>query len=360
MNRRTYLAGIGAAASAGLAGCTLPGVGGPAPETTTTTVGEQEIVVESVVTDLEVPWDGAFRDGDLYITERSGRIVRARDGDHEVVLDMGDSTAARGEGGLLGLVFHPDEEVAYTYQTYSAGSGLANRILRHDIANDWAFEPILDGIPGATTHDGGRLAIGPEGALYATAGDARQDGPQDTSTLNGKVLRLTLDGEPDPDNPFDNEVFTYGHRNPQGLAFRDGELFSVEHGPDHSDEINVLEAGNNYGWPDVMGDSDGEFTDPLASYTPTIAPGGAMFYDGPITQWQGDFFFGTLKATHLRRIRFDGREVVEQEQLLVDAFGRLRTPFSGPDGDLYVTTSNRDGRGAAKSGDDRIIRLRPA
>ncbi|MFC6730954.1 sorbosone dehydrogenase family protein [Haladaptatus sp. DYSN1] len=363
MNRRAYLAGVAATATAGLAGCTLPGLGGSAPDDSTTTVGDQEVVVETFATGLEVPWGAAFRDGDLYLTERPGRIVRVRDGEREVVRDMTDSTAASGEAGLLGLVFHPDDpDVAYTYQTHTPNTRMLNRILRHDVGNDWAFEEIVSGIPGATTHDGGRLAVGPEGALYATAGDARErDGAQDTETLNGKVLRLTLDGEPHPDNHFDNAVFTYGHRNPQGLAFRDdGVLFSSEHGPDRADEINVLEAGNNYGWPDVMGDSGGEYTDPLVSYTPTIAPGSAAFYDGPISQWQGDLFVPMLKGSYLRRIRFDNRTVTEQEQLLVDEFGRLRTAFSGPGGHLYVTTSNRDGRGLAKDGDDRVIRLRPA
>lgn len=190
-------------------------------------------------------------------------------------------------------------------------------------------------------------------------GDAKR--AQRRESLAGKVLRLALDGAAHPANPFDSEVFTRGHRNPQGLAFRGGDLFSTEHGPATADEINLLEAGNNYGWPEVKGEREGgdddEFTDPLVAYTPTVAPGSATFYDGPIEQWRGDFFFGTLAGRHLHRVRFDGRDAVEQERLYEGEFGRLRTVFAGPNGHLYCTTSNRDGRGNPSRGDDGVLRF---
>ena len=360
MRRRTFLRSL-SAGIAGLAGCV--DTPGSRSQTTTAEPGPG-VRVKTVAMHLEIPWGAAFApDGDLYLTERPGRIRRLRSSENETVADFTDGIAHQGEGGLLGLVFHPeDDDLAFTYQTYRADGGLHNRIVRHRVSEGFAPDRVLlDGIPGASIHDGGRLAVH-DGALYATAGDAGDgSNAQDRDSLAGSVLRLTIDGEPHPDNPWGTPVFTYGHRNPQGLAFYDGTLFSTEHGPDHDDEINVLEAGSNYGWPEVMGVESDDFVDPIATYTPTIAPGSATVYDGPIEEWQGDLFFGTLAGTHLHRVRIDGREVVEQERLLVGEYGRLRTAFTGPDDHLYVTTSNQDGRGGTPAPqDDRVLRLQPA
>ncbi|WP_158055485.1 PQQ-dependent sugar dehydrogenase [Halorussus halophilus] len=363
MQRRAYL---GSLASLLGAGCLRPARSDPGTATETTTKGVG-FRIETVTMELEVPWGLAFGpEDDLYVTERPGRVQRVERETNrkEMVADLTESIAPRGEGGLLGLAFHPDDsDLAYTYQTYEGDNGLANRVVRHRVSEEFARESvILDDIPGASIHDGGRIAFGPDGALFVTTGDASQGSlAQDKESLAGKVLRVTPDGEPHPDNPFDSRVFTYGHRNPQGLAWRDGTLFATEHGPDTHDEINVLEAGNNYGWPKVKGASEKErFTDPVTSYTPTIAPGSATFYDGPISDWQGDFFFGTLAGTHLRRVRIDdNRNVVEQQPLLDGEYGRLRTAFTGPDGHLYVTTSNQDGRGSPAPQDDRVLRIQP-
>ncbi|WP_458208364.1 PQQ-dependent sugar dehydrogenase [Haladaptatus sp. NG-SE-30] len=359
MRRRTYLQSVALGIS-GLAGCI--GSSGRLTETSTTK-RRRGVRVKTVAMNLEVPWGIAFdSSGDLYLTERPGRIRRIRPNQNKIVADFTGQIAHRGEGGLLGLVLHPDDEtLAYTYQTYESADGLRNRVVRHRV--DDGFDPertIIDGIPASSIHDGGRLAIHDD-ALFVTTGDAdSRKRSQNKESLAGKVLRLTLDGEPHPDNPFGNEVFTYGHRNPQGLAFREDTLFSTEHGPTTDDEINVLEAGNNYGWPEVTGEA-GKFTDPITTYTPTIAPGSATFYDGPIREWQGDFFFGTLVGAHLHRVRIDGRNVVEQERLLEGEYGRLRTAFTGPDNHLYVTTSNRDGRSESPAPqDDRVLKLQPA
>jgi glucose/arabinose dehydrogenase len=381
MDRRTYLATVAGTTATGLAGClgsepSEPGESNGSSEsngangsnggdgsdsgTTADAGGSGDgVAVETVATGLEVPWGAAFRDGALYLTERPGRVVRAGEG---VVAEFPE-TRTGGEGGLLGLVFHPDDpDVAYTYQTYAADDGRRNRIRRHDVADGWRAETLLDTIPGESIHDGGRLFVH-DGALYATAGDANEaDRAQNPDTLNGTILRLTLAGDPHPDNPFGNEVFSYGHRNPQGLATRDGTLYATEHGPDTDDEINLLRAGGNYGWPVVRGRSDREeFVDPLSSYTPTIAPGGAAFYpgDGPIEAWRGDLLFGTLAGTHLHRARIEGDRVTEDERLFEGEFGRLRTTFVGPEGHLYAVTSNRDGRGDPREGDDRVLRFVP-
>jgi len=374
MDRRTYLETV-TAATAGLAGCASLGGRESSDGSSTSGFDGVDARVETVTSNLEVPWGGAFRDDALYLTERPGRLVRVPEaveggegGDPELVADLTGETEPAGEGGLLGLAFHPgDRDIVYLYQTYDSQNGLRNRILRGDLGNsEPTFRPIVTGIPASSIHNGGRLAI-EDDALYATAGDAsRGEFAQDRGSLGGKVLRFTVDGEPHPDNPFGSPIFSYGHRNPQGLAFRDGRLYSTEHGPDHDDEINLLEAGGNYGWPTVMGagngggnDGDGGFTAPLATYTPTIAPASAAFYDGPITEWRGDLFFGALAGSFLGRVVVTGQEVREQGRLLEGEFGRLRTVFTGPDDHLYVTTSNRDGRGSPADPDDRVLRIRP-
>jgi len=365
MNRRAYLRSLAAATGAVVAPGCLRTAGS---EPTTTTEEEPRFRIQTVTMNLEVPWGTAFApNGDLYLTERPGRVQRVvrETNRKEAVADLTSTVAARGEGGLLGLAFHPDDaDLAYTYQTYETDGELANRVVRHRVSEGFARESVvMDGIPASSVHDGGRLAFGPDGALYVTTGDAsRGDLAQDRDSLAGKVLRLTPEGGPHPDNPFGNAAFTYGHRNPQGLAWRDGTLYVTEHGPATDDEINRLEAGNNYGWPEAKGPSDREaVTDPVAAYTPTIAPGSAAFYHGPVRDWQGDFFFGTLAGSHLHRVRLnDQHEVVEQERLLDEKYGRLRTVFTGPDDHLYVTTSNRDGRGTPAPQDDRVLRIQPA
>jgi glucose/arabinose dehydrogenase len=356
MDRRRYLATLGATAALG--GCA--GRSGSEPAGSADTATTDGVATETLATGLEIPWGAAFRDGTLHLTERPGRIVRLVDGSVEPVVESVDGVRHAGEGGLLGLAFHPSEPYAYTHQTYEAGDGLANRLVRHDLTGGWAGEPLLTGIPGAPIHDGGRLLVHDD-ALYVTCGDAAHaPNGQDADALAGSVLRVTLDGDPHPDNPFDSPVFSYGHRNPQGLVVRDGRLYSTEHGPKVADEINVLRAGENYGWPEAKGPSDDDrFTDPLAHYSPTIAPASAAFYDGPIEAWRGDFFFGTLAGEHLHRVRFDDGDVIEQERLFEGAYGRLRTVFTGPDGHLYAVTSNRDGRGSPVGADDRVFRFTP-
>ncbi|MFC4356582.1 PQQ-dependent sugar dehydrogenase [Halobium salinum] len=377
VGRRRYLALAGAGV-ASLTGClvrTADRFGGSDGGTNRTGT-DRNVDVETLATGLEVPWGVGWYDGDLYLTARPGQVVRLPGGEGPAEVVVEDITELRSgsgdlignlfgsEGGLLGLAFHPTDPTAYSYQTYEGPSGVANRIVRHELDAEWRATPILEGIPGASIHNGGRLLVNEdEGALYVTCGDAnRKESAQDTASLAGTVLRLTLSGEPHPDNPFDNEVFSYGHRNPQGLAFDDGTLYSTEHGPEDDDEVNVLEAGNNYGWPEVTGRTDGDrFTDPLVTYASTVAPASAAFYpeDGAIEAWRGDFFFGTLVGEHLHRVRIRQGEVVEQERLFEGEFGRLRTVFVDHAGDLCVTTSNRDGRGTPVDADDRILRFRP-
>lgn len=375
MNRRSYLAALSAGLSA-FAGCASLAERSPTETVTTIPEDQTDVRIETVTMNLEIPWGAAFHPetSELFVTERPGRVAkvprgeeRLVNGEFEPVADFTDVIEHTGEGGLLGLAFDPnDSSVAYTYQTYGVSDGVANRVVEHDAENDFAIESVLiEDIPASSRHNGGRLAVGPDDALYVTTGDAGDEQKAgDEESLAGKVLRLTLDGSPHPDNPFDDEVFTYGHRNPQGLTFQPGTdaLYSTEHGPDHDDEINVLEAGNDYGWPSVMGESDDDdLSDPIATYTPTIAPASAAFYEGPISDWDGDLFFGTLAGSHLRRVTLDSDGgVADQTVLLPDTYGRLRTALLGPDENLYLTTSNQDGRGVPAPQDDRVLRIRPA
>lgn len=359
MRRRRLLATAGAAVASGVAGCFgLPGDGEP-----TTADDDAPLRLERVRMRLDTPWGASFHPetGDLYVTERPGRVVRATGSDRGSVRSLGD-TAAYGEGGLLGFAFDPaSPRDAYVYQTYNGKNGLTNRILRLDADREFAVDAVvLDGIPANTVHNGGRLAFGPDGYLWATTGDAGEPRTaQVLDSLAGKVLRLTTEGEPAPENPYDTPVYSYGHRNPQGLSFVGGSVYAVEHGPDRNDELNRLAPGGNYGWPAAAGKSgDDEYRDPVVTWTPTVGPAGLTYYTGPIDGWRDSFFLGTLRATHLRQVRLDADGETVQNTLYGD-LGRLRTTFTGPDGHLYFTTSNQDGRGDPDPTDDEIYRVRP-
>jgi glucose/arabinose dehydrogenase len=333
---------------------------------------------------LDTPWDLAWGpDGRIWVSERGGRISRVDPATGERTTAGTLAVAEVGESGLTGIAFHPDFATApfvFAMHSYAAGGGIRNRLVRLRATGGTlgAPETLLDDIPGAPTHDGARLLVGPDRLLYVTTGDAA-DGAlaQDRASLAGKVLRLTLDGRPAPGNPFGSAVWSYGHRNPQGLAFdaATGALYVTEHGASDNDEVNLVTAGGNYGWPAVRGACDGDagaaeqafcsanaVVEPLATWTPTIAPSGAEVYRAAlIPGWSGSLLFTTLKGAALHRLTLsgDGRRVVARETLFADRFGRLRDVLVGPRGEVYVATSNRDGRGSPAAGDDRIVRIEP-
>jgi len=335
--------------------------------------GDADLQVEVVATGLEVPWEMRFLpDGNLVVTERTGRIVRV-DPTTSTVTPLGElPVVANGESGLLGLAIDPDFPVqAYLYVVYTHsadGGGLQNRVSRLTLRGDAVGEEkiLVDGIPAGSIHDGSRVAFGPDGFLWVTTGDAGQGSPaQDRGSLAGKVLRMDRDGRPASGNPFpDSLVYSYGHRNPQGIAWLPGDSrpFLTEHGPDRNDEINHVEAGGDFGWPTFVGAIGRPgFVDPIYTWTPTIAPAGAVFYDADaIPGWRGSLLFVTLKEQDLRRLTpaDTGSSSVSDEDILLDSrFGRLRSIAVGPDGALYLGTSNRDGRGTPGSDDDRILRV---
>jgi aldose sugar dehydrogenase len=335
---------------------------------------EEDLEVSVVAEGLNVPWEIRFLpEGDLLVTERAGRLVRVELPEGRVT-PLGELPAVEtGEGGLMGLALHPDfpdEPYLYVAYTYQEGGDVLNRVSRFifEDGGPGAEEVLLDAIPGGRVHNGSRVAFGPDGNLWITTGDAGRPAlSQDEASPAGKILRLTAEGEPVEDNPIDGSpVYALGLRNAQGLTWHPvtEQPFVTEHGPDTDDELNAIEAGGNYGWPEVGG-SPGhpDYVDAIISWTPSIAPAGAVFYDADeIPGWRGSLLFVTLKESDLRRLvpSDDEFSAVAEEQVLFDGqFGRLRAIAVGPDGAVYVATSNRDGRGRPADNDDRILRIAP-
>jgi glucose/arabinose dehydrogenase len=335
------------------------------PLGSTTTESEAPIEpVKVIAENLTVPWEVVFLpDGEILVTERPGRVVLLSAGLEFVV----DGVQGAGEGGLLGAALHPDfitNRYVYLYLTTEVGVGMENRIVRYTLNdNEFKFDRmIVDGLPGARFHDGGRIAFGPDGFLYATVGDAvRPEEASKSETLEGTIIRLTAEGEPAPGNPFDSYVYSYGHRNPQGLAWDSaGNLWSSEHGRSGVrsgfDEINLITRGGDYGWQNSEGDT---------VFVGTIAPARHSTADttwapGDLAYLNGSLYLPGLRGETLYEAVLEGREIVAWHEHLVGEYGRLRTVVVGPDNLLYLTTSNRDGRGDEPAAtDDKIIRIDP-
>lgn len=327
----------------------------------TATPASASAPAETVASNLEIPWSLAWLPNrQMLVTERPGRLLLIGT-DQRVIPIAG--VAHRGEGGLLGIAVHPgfsDNHWLYLYLTSRQGDKLINRVERYELRDTTLAERtvIIDGIPGAVYHDGGRLAFGPDGLLYVTTGDAGQENlAQNTLSLAGKILRLRDDGTVPADNPFQNAVYSYGHRNVQGLAWDEqGRLWATEHGRSGVlsglDEINLITPGSNYGWPTIQGDETRiGLTAPIIHSGPdtTWAPAGAAISGHSL-------YFAGLRGEALYEFDFSRRLLTAHLQ---GSLGRLRAVEFGPDGLLYLTTSNRDGRGQPRAGDDKIIRVSP-
>ena len=323
--------------------------------------------VETVATGLEVPWEIAFLpDRSALVTERPGRIRLLEPngelrGEPVATVDV----SAQGEGGLMGLALDPefaDNDLVYLY--FTTAEGLKLERWRYADGAMTREATLVSDIEAGPIHDSGRIAFGPDERLYVATGDAGDgDLAQDDGSLNGKFLRLEPeqyrgDGEVRP------EVVSKGHRNPQGFDWSGQRLFSTEHGPSGGDgpqgfdEVNLIREGGNYGWPEAIGDDHEGFDAPLRVYEEAIAPSGATFLEAG-SAWRGDYLFATLRGEALYRLRFRGEEIARQDVLLEGEYGRLRTVVEGPDGAIYVLTSNQDGRGSPTGEDDRILRITP-
>ncbi len=334
--------------------------------------------VETVADNLAIPWSiDWFPNGDIIFTERNGNLRVIENGKLQNIPLLSLSVAGV-EGGMLGVAVDPDyseNNFIYLYYTYNEFlSATQNRLVRYHYSEGILTESkiLLDGIPGGPVHDGGRIQFGPDGKLYVTTGDAGEPNlSQDLNSLAGKILRINSDGTVPEDNPWENSpVYSIGHRNSQGIDWdNDGNLIATDHGPSGwrgsaHDEINLITPGSNHGWPYVIGDGTGQGLQSPILHTgdDTWAPSGGEFYEGSrISQWTGKYFVATLRGSHLHMVDFDlqNNKVISNERLFQDDFGRLRDVQTGPDGYLYILTSNQDGRGFPNSGDDKILRIVP-
>ena len=339
--------------------------------------------VDTVAGGLEVPWSMDIApDGRIFFTERGGRVwIIGPDGSlpGEPALSI---DAGFVEGGLLGIALDPsfpDEPHVYVYHTYRELFSVHNRVVRYTEDGGALRDPsvLIDRIPGGPVHDGGRIRFGPDGMLYVTTGDAGNVRlSRDLGSTAGKILRIAADGSVPADNPHPGSpVYSSGHRNPQGMDWHPGTgaLVASEHGPSGErgfgqDEINVIERGGDYGWPDAAGDesADGAIAPAAHSGSETWAPSGASFYtSGAIPEFDGRLLVAALAGKRLLAVSFEegpgGRLAVSGiDEHLAGEYGRLRDVVDGGDGSVYVLTSNRDGRGRAAGQDDRILRLVPA
>lgn len=337
--------------------------------------------IEVVAENLFVPWSIVFTSSDrILVTERSGYIKEIVNGVlNPEPLHNFPEVSTRAEEGLMGLAVDPnykENNRLYACVAYEQGNALAVKVVRlidrgSIIDRDGI---VLDNIPAARYHAGCRLAFGPDEKLYITTGDAtNKQIAQDLNSLGGKILRINTDGSVPADNPFENSyVYSYGHRNAQGIDWHpeSGVLLSTEHGPSvfdgpaGGDEVNRIVAGGNYGWPIVSHDENKSgLIAPVIQFTPATAPASALVYSGNIfPQWKGDLLYGGLRGQGIYRVSFtdiNATEVSEVERLSYNV-GRVRDVVEGPDGYIYFSTSNEDGRGDAQTNDDKIYRIIPA
>lgn len=340
------------------------------------------IEVDTIITGLNVPWEIQWGpDGWIWMTERYGLVSRVdpEDGAKEVVLDIRDEVYQSGESGMLGMALHPDfNDTSHVFVVYTyLNEGVTEKMVRYEYDGTGLVNPVtmIDDIPGNSTHDGSRLLILPDYTILMTTGDAQnQSAPQDLSSLAGKTLRLNLDGTVPVDNPIEGSpVWSWGHRNAQGLMLApNGKIYSSEHGPTTDDEINILDKGKNYGWPNVHGYCDtpneeafcneNNVVGPIKNWTPTIAPSDIIWYDDPaIPEFRNTLLMAVLKEKMIVQIQLseNGTEVISTREYFKNDWGRLRDILQGPDGEIYIATN-----GASWSnvdpGTHSILRLKKA
>ncbi len=340
------------------------------------------IQVDLYASDLEIPWSIVFIDEETtLVTERTGQIKIIKDGVvlDEPILDLSNEIVSIGEAGLMDMKKDPEfsqNSFIYIYHTYnSSNSEVLLRVDKYLYQNETLskVDSLIEDIPSGRVHSGGELGFGPDGKLYITTGDvAQKELAQDLSSLAGKTLRINKDGSIPDDNPFLNnpeargEIWSLGHRNAQGMDWHPEtkEMYQSEHGPSGfdggtgQDEINLIRRGQNYGWPIIRGEetSNNMFT-PIIQYTPAIAPGSILFIEGTNTDWDNILLVAALRGEGIIVLKIKGDEVTQIGSIANNEYGRIRELKQGPDNNVYFTTSNRDGRGEVREGDDKIYRI---
>ena len=328
--------------------------------------------IEIIATGLDVPWDLALtNDNRIFVSERGGKVKLIQANGQ--IMEIGDfpQVAAIGESGMTGMALHPrfqENGYIYLYYTYRNSGDILNRISRFTFNGEGLFDEvvILDNLPGGTIHNGGRMKFGPDKKLWVTTGDAARPAlAQDINSLAGKILRMNEDGSVPNDNPNPGSlVFSLGHRNPQGIDFHplSEEIIVTSHGETAYDEVNLVSKNSNHGWPDFkkcVSDRPG-FVDPvLCTGDETIAPSGGAFMGTSIWKFRYSFVFAGLRGERLERIDIIDSKVANRETIIKGDFGRLRAVVADKDGNLYVSTSNKDGRGQVREGDDKILKIIP-
>lgn len=347
-------------------------------------VGNTTLKQRILATDLFIPWDlDMDANGDLWFTQRDGYLCKLDPEEENPVVDtvyfVPDLFQSAENSGLHALALHPKFPIVpqiFIYYTYDLFGGRLMRLdysIRSNQVTDTSY--VMNRVPGNSSHNGARIVFENDSLMYVCMGDAYTSlvFPQDTQALNGKVWRIKLNGEAPADNPFQNEVWSLGHRNPQGLVFgSNGILYESEHGTSIEDEINIIKKGRNYGWPEVEGYcdnpseqkfcEDANVAEPIFTWTPTDAPGGLAYFDHPsIPEWQNSLLQSFLKAKRVSVLHLNaaGDQVKFEEKVVDQEVGRIRDVFVAPNGKVYYCTSNNEpnGAGVVQPDDDKIIEI---
>jgi glucose/arabinose dehydrogenase len=363
MDKKFRIAGIVAAIIASIVILTSPSGSPPIPPPNFQE--SENKTIQIIATHLEQPWALDFADNRIFITEKIGKIRVVKS---DIMLDEPLATLRTAnifDGGLLGIAVHPNftnNHLLYVYYTYEEDGKLWNKILKITEFEDKLKDAstILDKIPGSKFNNGGVIKFGPDNKLYvATGADSEYShDAQNLNLLSGKILRLNDDGSIPSDNPFPNSpVFSYGHSNLRGMTWdKSGSLYVTELGPSKNDEINLVVKGQNYGWPEQQCIGDEKFVNALLCYDPAIEPGGIVYYLGDKLDFKNDMIMASMKPENLDRLKINEGKVEYQKSIL-SGLGRIRDVNEGPDGYLYIITSNTDGKAFPDSSDDKLVRI---
>ena len=361
MDKRISIVAVVVAIAFSVYTLTLPSDPIPLPEPNFNSKNDSfDILAEN----LEKPRSIAVSDNRIFVTEKDGSIVVI---ENDIQLESPLATFRSAnvfDGGLLGIALHPnfgENHYLYVFLTYEEDEVLWNKILRITESENKLqdAETIFDKIPGSSFTNGGFIKFGPDGKLYVGTGATSDSShlPQDLDSLSGKILRINDDGSIPEDNPFSNSpVYSLGHRNPQGMTWdNNGNLYVSEFGPEKNDEINIILAGKNYGWPEQECSGNESFENAVLCYDPSIEPGGILFYTGDKFDFEFPFIMASMRASNVYQVDFD--EGLSSQKSILSGIGRVRDVVQGPDGYLYVITSNTDGKGFPATNDDKLLRI---